>query len=65
MILVNGEEKPQYTNASIAHLLAGEGYSADKVVVECDGQIVRKEARGGHILTGNETIEVVTFVGGG
>lgn len=65
MILINGNRKDQYAGVSLQEMLTQEQYAADKVVVERNGRIVTRRDFAGEILTGNEEIEVVTFVGGG
>lgn len=65
MITVNGANKPGYQNKTISTLLELEGYKPETVVVERNGHIVKRESYGSTVLRSGDTVEVVTFVGGG
>ncbi|AGX43489.1 sulfur carrier protein ThiS [Clostridium saccharobutylicum] len=65
MIYVNGNKISNADNLSLAHYLVREGYKIAFVAVECNGSIVPKTQYEEKILTDGDTIEVVSFVGGG
>ena len=65
MIKVNGELINGYEGKTLSEFLCNEGYENTKIAVELNGQIARKKDYQSIILKENDTLEVVTFVGGG
>ena len=65
MIKVNGELINGYEGKTLSEFLCNEGYEINKIAVELNGQIARKKDYQSIILKENDTLEVVTFVGGG
>ncbi|MDU2995394.1 MAG: sulfur carrier protein ThiS, partial [Clostridium sp.] len=49
----------------LSEFLCNEGYEITRIAVELNGQIARKKDYQSIILKENDTLEVVTFVGGG
>lgn len=65
MIKVNGERIEGYEGKSLMELILNEGYELNRIAVELNGEIARKKDYKNIILKENDTLEVVTFVGGG
>ncbi|MDY4079403.1 MAG: sulfur carrier protein ThiS [Clostridium sp.] len=62
---VNGKEMNLEDGITIEELLSKIKINKDRVVVEVDGVIVIKDEFSSFKLKENNTIEVVSFVGGG
>lgn len=62
---INGVEKEFSANISLAELLGREGFKADRIAVELNEEIVPKAAYDTTLLSEDDKIEVVSFVGGG
>lgn len=62
---VNGKEMNLEDGITIEELLSKIKINKDRVVVEVDGIIVLKDEFSSFKLKENNTIEVVSFVGGG
>ena len=62
---VNGKEMNLDDGLTIDELLSKIKINKDRVVVEVDGEIVLKDEFSSFKLKENNTIEVVSFVGGG
>jgi sulfur carrier protein len=65
LVKVNGEDKLVPQNISILSLLELFKINKDRVVIELNKIILKKSDFEATILSGNEEIEIVTFVGGG
>ena len=65
MIRVNGEFINGYEGKTLSEFLSNEGYEITRIAVELNGEIARKKDYQSIILKENDTLEVVTFVGGG
>ncbi|MDU4938195.1 MAG: sulfur carrier protein ThiS [Clostridium sp.] len=65
MIKVNGEFINGYEGKTLSEFLSNEGYEITRIAVELNGEIARKKDYQSIILKENDTLEVVTFVGGG
>lgn len=64
MVIVNGE-KVDIAGKTVAEYLAATNYDPKRIAVECNGDIVFKSQYGETILKDGDTLEVVSFVGGG
>lgn len=65
MIKVNGEFINGYEDKTLSEFLSNERYEITRIAVELNGEIARKKDYQSIILKENDTLEVVTFVGGG
>ena len=65
LIKINGEDKSIPQNTSILELLESFKINKDRVVIELNKEILKKDKYSTALLTGNDEIEIVTFVGGG
>ncbi len=63
MIQVNGELLP--AAATVQELLDRQGWRADRVAVEKNGEIVRRGDFSATALHDGDRLEIVRFVGGG
>ncbi|MDO4474112.1 MAG: sulfur carrier protein ThiS [Eubacteriales bacterium] len=64
MVIVNGEEL-DIAGKTVAEYLAATNYDPKRIAVERNGDIVLKSQYGETILKDGDTLEVVSFVGGG
>lgn len=64
MVKVNGEII-KASGKTILEMLEDEGYDSGKVVVELNLMIIPKEDYDKIIIKENDSIEVLSFVGGG
>ena len=64
MVIVNGEEL-DIAAKTVAEYLAATNYDPKRIAVERNGDIVLKSQYGETILKDGDTLEVVSFVGGG
>lgn len=65
MIQINGNEIEHMEGKTIAQYLAESGYDNRRVAVERNGVIVPKKSYEEVIISEADTLEVVSFVGGG
>lgn len=65
VIRVNGEERSVPAESSVSDLLAELGVPAGRCAVEIDRRIVPRSQHGERRLVQGESLEIVTFVGGG
>lgn len=65
LIKINGEDKSIPQNTSILRLLEIYKINTDRVVIELNKQILKKEQFEVFSVKENDEIEVITFVGGG
>ncbi len=64
-ITVNGENKEFSTGTSLSELLKGFDFDERYVAVELNRKIVPRIQFSEKLLVENDTLEIVTFVGGG
>ena len=64
-LIINGESKFISCNCSILNLLDSYKINKDRVVIELNKQILKKEEFAKTVLKENDKIEIITFVGGG
>ena len=64
MVTVNGESK-NAAGLTVAEFLEENGYRTDRVAVEINLEIVRKSDFATTVIKDGDSIEVVSFVGGG
>ena len=64
-ITLNGKKVEVSEGTSILILLSQKGLEPERVVVEYNYDIVKKENLGSIFLKENDNIEVLRFVGGG
>jgi len=64
-LLINGEERSFGDDLTLAALVEQLGVKPDRVAVELNHNIVRRDNWGGTTLHDGDRLEVVHFVGGG
>ena len=62
---INGQQAPWEHPLTIQQYLQTQGYTIERVAVERNGQIVPKNVYGTQQIQHGDTVEVVSFVGGG
>ncbi|MBQ9139645.1 MAG: sulfur carrier protein ThiS [Ruminococcus sp.] len=65
MIKINGEIIENIEGKNIADYLTESGYDINRVAVELNGDILPKSQYKNTILNNGDSIEIVSFVGGG
>ncbi|KAJ53588.1 sulfur carrier protein [Clostridium tetanomorphum] len=65
MIKVNGKQIHNANGISLYNLLINEGYSLIRIVVELNGEIISKSQYNQINIKDGDSLEVVSFVGGG
>ena len=64
MVKINGEDL-NIVGATLAEFLAKTSYDTKRIAVECNGDIVPKAQYSETVLQDGDSVEVVSFVGGG
>ncbi|MCC8067929.1 MAG: sulfur carrier protein ThiS [Clostridiales bacterium] len=64
MVKINGTPE-NAAGLSVLEYLEREGYVLDRLVVECNEQIVPKSDYAQRLLADGDVVEIVSFVGGG
>lgn len=64
-IYINGMETEAAERLTVAALVDGKGLNPDTVVVEHNRIILPKEKWSQIVLTADDELEIITFVGGG
>lgn len=65
MAKVNGKEISNLEGVKLLDYLEKEGFKISLIAVEYNGQILPKDQYGNKVISENDSIEVVSFVGGG
>ena len=65
MITVNGKKITNSDNMKLSDFLKKEGYDTSMIAVECNKSIIPKIKYEEKILEDGDSLEVVSFVGGG
>jgi sulfur carrier protein len=65
MIKVNGEEVNDASGLSLEEFLIREGYVLERIVVELNGEIMPKAQYKQTNIKDGDSLEVISFVGGG
>ena len=64
MVKINGKEL-NIAGKTVAEYLATTNYDSKRIAVECNGDIVPKAQYGETVFKDGDSVEVVSFVGGG
>jgi len=65
MIVVNGDERPLESGATIGNLLEEIGLDPRAVAVELNGSVLRRDRLAATVLADGDRLEIVRFVQGG
>lgn len=64
-ILLNGKSVPVPGGITIGDMVKLKGLNPDTIVVECNMILVKRENWAGVVLRENDSLEILSFVGGG
>lgn len=64
MALINGK-KTEIENKNLKEYLLESGYKIERIAVELNGQIIKRDAYADYIINKEDKVEIVCFVGGG
>ncbi len=64
-MIINGEKQTLLEPVYLDVFLKREGYQKNRIAVERNGEIVPKSEYEKVIVTDSDTLEIVTFAGGG
>jgi sulfur carrier protein len=64
-ITVNGEAREVEAELTVEGLLLQLGIRAERVAVEVNLEVIRRDQRGERRLAAGDAVEIVSFVGGG
>ncbi len=64
-MMVNGEERTVREGCTLAEFLDAEGYRTERVVTELNLEIVPKSEYETTVLKDSDSLEILSFVGGG
>lgn len=62
---VNGKQELEAAGMTLAEYIEKKQYRTDRIAVELNGQIIPKAQYAQTVLTQEDVLEVVSFVGGG
>lgn len=65
MVKINGEFIEETKGKTIAEYLSSSGYDINRVAVELNGEILPKSQYEYTLLHDGDSVEIVSFVGGG
>ncbi|MFA6358085.1 MAG: sulfur carrier protein ThiS [Candidatus Omnitrophota bacterium] len=65
LIKINGKAEEIKTGLSLVGLISFKGLCAEKLVIEHNLRIIPKEEWQGVVLQENDSVEILSFVGGG
>ena len=65
MIKVNGKEVSNANGVSLEEYLIREGYLLERIVIELNGEIIPKSQYSQTNIKDGDSLEVISFVGGG
>ena len=64
-LVINGEDREYSALSSLSDLVVQLGMKADRVAVELNGDLVRRDRWPATTLSDGDKLEIVHFVGGG
>ena len=64
MVCINGKDTDA-AGKSISEYLAGTQYDMKRIAVEKNGEIIPKAEYSNTVINDGDTVEIVSFVGGG
>lgn len=62
---INGTETALAAGTSVLSYLQQQGYQLDRIAVEHNGQILKRDQYATVVLQPEDRLEIVSFVGGG
>ncbi|MFO0727145.1 MAG: sulfur carrier protein ThiS [Myxococcota bacterium] len=64
-ITVNGEPQEAAEGLTVLRLLETLGVKGERVAVEVNLEVIKRDQRGQRVLAEGDAVEIVSFVGGG
>jgi len=64
-MIVNGKEVALQTETSLKAFLENSGYDLLRIAVEKNGAVITRDSFASEMLSRDDTLEIVGFVGGG
>lgn len=64
-VMVNGEKQCFDEEISIAEMIRHFGIESKRMAVEVNGQVIKRSLWSAHMISENDQIEILEFVGGG
>lgn len=65
IIRLNGESLELAEGSTISDLIAAQDLLGRRIAIECNGEIVPRSQHASHVLSANDTLEIVHAIGGG
>ena len=65
MIKINGKNIPEALGETLSEYLEKSGYNPERVAVEVNYNIISKSEYENYIISEDDEIEIVSFMGGG
>lgn len=65
MIKINGKDEPKAKGMKIIDYLKSHNYRTNMIAIELNGNILPKDQYESYVISEYDTIEIVSFVGGG
>ncbi len=65
MAVINGKEEINAKGMTVKEYLLSHNYRPELVAIELNGNILPKSKYETYVISENDTLEIVTFVGGG
>lgn len=65
MIKINGKNIPEALGKTLSEYLEKSGYNPERVAVEVNYNIIPKSEYKSYIISEDDEIEIVSFMGGG
>lgn len=65
MIKINGKNIPEALGKTLSAYLEKSGYNSERVAIEVNYNIISKSEYKSYIISEDDEIEIVSFMGGG
>lgn len=65
MIKINGKNIPEALGETLSEYLEKSGYNSERVAIEVNYNIIPKSEYKSYIISEDDEIEIVSFMGGG
>ncbi len=65
MIKINGKNTPESSGMTLSEYLEKSGYSPERVAIEVNYNIIPKSEYDIYVISEDDEIEIVSFMGGG
>ncbi|MHB1044046.1 MAG: sulfur carrier protein ThiS [Eubacteriales bacterium] len=65
LVVLNGRKTDLPAGTTVAGLIEKKNLNPDTVIVEYNGEVLKRESWPGTVLNENDSLELLRFVGGG